>query len=271
MGSEKEDRRQGLKNGGHRITIALPSGSPAGDEAVSAAILARVLEERQKERRKEQKFCIDIGTQTHGWHFPDATELLQQARTRKLLSLQPDFALLEHLGIGYMQDLERKDLFDAQDILESGVEETDYEVSEEEKEVGGKKESELKNSETGKRRQNLLFNQDGARRGILGGMEGDGKGRNAHVSNILLASLIHTPPADVSRWEEEEQWNSSSSSLRDWRKKMCDNGDSREQVNCDEEDLRQSRCDEELRRTRCDVASGRAGVACEEGGRRVVR
>lgn len=45
---------------------------------VSAAILARVLEEREKERKKEQKFCIDIGTQTHGWHFPDATELLQQ-------------------------------------------------------------------------------------------------------------------------------------------------------------------------------------------------
>ena len=78
MGSEKEDRRQGLKNGGHRITIALPSGSPAGDEAVSAAILARVLEEREKERRKEQKFCIDIGTQTHGWSFPDGVEMLQQ-------------------------------------------------------------------------------------------------------------------------------------------------------------------------------------------------
>ena len=100
---------------------------------MSAAILARVLEEREKERKKEQKFCIDIGTQTHGWHFPDATELLQQvqtsviffsiscfkgfslsnkwiifqARSRKLLSLQPDFALLEQLGIGYMQDLER--------------------------------------------------------------------------------------------------------------------------------------------------------------------
>ena len=96
---------------------------------VSAAILAKVLEEREKERKKEQKFCIDIGTQTHGWHFPDARELLQQvtfhqiertqtinlctstsvfqARSRKLLSLQPDFALLEQLGIGYMQDLER--------------------------------------------------------------------------------------------------------------------------------------------------------------------
>ena len=47
---------------------------------VSAAILARVLEEREKERKTEQKFCIDIGTQTHGWHFPDATELLQQVQ-----------------------------------------------------------------------------------------------------------------------------------------------------------------------------------------------
>lgn len=46
--------------------------SNVGDnEKVSAAILAKVLEERAKERKKEHKFCIDIGTQTHGWHFPD--------------------------------------------------------------------------------------------------------------------------------------------------------------------------------------------------------
>ena len=37
---------------------------------VSAAILAKVLEERDKERRRDGKFCIDVGTQTHGWHFP---------------------------------------------------------------------------------------------------------------------------------------------------------------------------------------------------------
>ena len=34
MGSEKEERRGALRNGGHRITIAMPSGSQAGDEAV---------------------------------------------------------------------------------------------------------------------------------------------------------------------------------------------------------------------------------------------
>ena len=42
------------------------------------SILPQVLEERENERMKEEKFCIDIGTQTHGWQFPDATELLQQ-------------------------------------------------------------------------------------------------------------------------------------------------------------------------------------------------
>ena len=41
-------------------------------------LVTRVLEEREKERRKEQKFCIDIGTQTHGWSFPDGVEILQQ-------------------------------------------------------------------------------------------------------------------------------------------------------------------------------------------------
>ena len=35
VGSEKEERRGALRNGGHRITIAMPSGSQAGDEAVN--------------------------------------------------------------------------------------------------------------------------------------------------------------------------------------------------------------------------------------------
>ena len=34
VGSEKEDRWGALRNGGHKITIAMPSGSQAGDEAV---------------------------------------------------------------------------------------------------------------------------------------------------------------------------------------------------------------------------------------------
>jgi hypothetical protein len=67
---------------GKKIRVAIPddvsgsggsysAGSDAdGGDLVSAAILAKVLEERDKERRRDQKFCIDIGTQTHGWHFP---------------------------------------------------------------------------------------------------------------------------------------------------------------------------------------------------------
>jgi len=162
-----------------------------------------------------------------------------------------------------MQDLERKDLYGGRDFLEAGVEETDYEESEEEK--GVKLGSYCNNRE--KRRQcNLLYNQDGTRRGILGGMDEDGKGRHSHVSNILLASLIHSPPADTSEWEEDD-WNPDTSPLRGWRKKKCDDGNLRE---C-EEGLRRSRCDEEGRRGGCDVGSGRAGASCEEGGRRIVR
>ena len=58
---------------------------------VSAAILARVLEEREKERKTEQKFCIDIGTQTHGWHFPDATELVQQVQLQNFLNFRSHY------------------------------------------------------------------------------------------------------------------------------------------------------------------------------------
>ena len=79
-------------------------------------------------------------------------------------------------------------MYGVQDFLE----ETDYEESEEEKGGGGGKlESYCNNQEKGKRRRNLLYNHDEGRRGILGGMDDDGKGRNSHVSNILLASLIH--------------------------------------------------------------------------------
>ena len=85
----------------------------------------------------------------------------------------------------------RKDLYGGRDFLETGVEETDYEESEEEKVGGGKLESYCNSHELGKRRCNLLYNQDEGRRGILGGMEEDSKGRHSHVSNILLASLIH--------------------------------------------------------------------------------
>jgi hypothetical protein len=59
--------------GGRKITVPIMDDvSNIGDnEKVSAAILAKVLEERAKERSARHKFCIDVGTQTHGWHFPD--------------------------------------------------------------------------------------------------------------------------------------------------------------------------------------------------------
>ncbi|TRY77818.1 hypothetical protein TCAL_15385 [Tigriopus californicus] len=60
---------------GKKIRVPIMDDVGAQDvsqnDKVSAAILAKVLEERSKERKKERKFCIDVGTQTHGWHFPD--------------------------------------------------------------------------------------------------------------------------------------------------------------------------------------------------------
>ena len=66
---------------GKKIRVAIPDNLPllsddsdvteggGNTDRVSAAILAKVLEERDKERRAEAKFCIDVGTQTHGWHL----------------------------------------------------------------------------------------------------------------------------------------------------------------------------------------------------------
>ncbi|QQP50164.1 uncharacterized protein FKW44_011075 [Caligus rogercresseyi] len=59
-------RTRGSASEGKKIIVAVDQ-----DDTVSAAILAKVLEERDKERRKSAKFCIDVGTQTHGWCFPD--------------------------------------------------------------------------------------------------------------------------------------------------------------------------------------------------------
>ncbi len=69
------------KSEGKKIRVAIPDDLPllqddhnadpdaAIGDRVSAAILAKVLAERDKERRAEAKFCIDVGTQTHGWHL----------------------------------------------------------------------------------------------------------------------------------------------------------------------------------------------------------
>ena len=68
---------------GKKIRVAIPDDLPLlgvddnvdniESDRVSAAILAKVLEERDKERRAEAKFCIDVGTQTQGWHLTNSS------------------------------------------------------------------------------------------------------------------------------------------------------------------------------------------------------
>ena len=56
---------------------------------VSAAILAKVLEERDKERQRDNKFCIDVGTQTHsGWHFKRQTSSSEEPSETAASSIQ---------------------------------------------------------------------------------------------------------------------------------------------------------------------------------------
>jgi len=76
--SESACGKAGLKDStAKRITVPIMdevSGHMGDNRQVSAAILAKVLEERAKERRRDRQFCIDVGTQTHTWHFhPDVT------------------------------------------------------------------------------------------------------------------------------------------------------------------------------------------------------
>ena len=37
-----------------------------------------MLEQRERERSKDKKFCIDIGTQTHHWGFPDTVSVSEK-------------------------------------------------------------------------------------------------------------------------------------------------------------------------------------------------
>merc|ERR1719260_379003 len=107
--------------------------------------------------KQEEKFCIDIGTQTHGWQFPDAMELLKQARARKLLSMRQDYSILEELS--YLSN--EKELSNARKRFLSRkgyLDDTDYESDEE------------------------LISKE------------EMNYQKTHVSNILLASLIQSPP-----------------------------------------------------------------------------
>ena len=172
--SEKqEDKRgsSGFRNGGQKITVAVPNGAlSANNEAVSAAILARVLEERENERKKEEKFCIDIGTQTHRWQFPDALQLLKHSsRARNLLAMREEYSLLEELTLLSAAEKEfnspRSRFFGPKDYLD------DSDCPSEEDE------NDLENFLT----KDLGFPQ-------------------THVSNILLASLLQPT-------EEDSPWN----------------------------------------------------------------
>merc|ERR1719391_429830 len=71
---------------GRRITVAVDDDY---DGEVSAAILAKVLEERDNERKRDNKFCIDVGTQTHsGWHFKRQTSSSEEPSETAASSIQ---------------------------------------------------------------------------------------------------------------------------------------------------------------------------------------
>eukprot|EP00088_Acartia_fossae_P029571 TRINITY_DN3043_c0_g1_i13.p1 TRINITY_DN3043_c0_g1~~TRINITY_DN3043_c0_g1_i13.p1 ORF type:complete len:695 (-),score=135.25 TRINITY_DN3043_c0_g1_i13:794-2878(-) len=77
-----QEREKLARSAGQRISVTVSSSgtNKDNDEAISAAILAKVLEQRERERSKDKKFCIDIGTQTHHWGFPDSVSVSDKQR-----------------------------------------------------------------------------------------------------------------------------------------------------------------------------------------------
>ena len=123
----QSDKSEGDRKRGQKIRVSLPGGDQS-EESVSAAILATVLEQRESERKKEQKFCIDIGTQTHRWQFPNTKQLLKHSRVKNIL--RDDVALLEELlelSQVRKQLMEEKGVFD--DSEDASEDDNDEEYS----------------------------------------------------------------------------------------------------------------------------------------------
>ena len=169
---EKSDERKNFRNGGHKITVAVPNGAFESNdgEAVSAAILAKVLEERENERKKEQKFCIDIGTQTHRWQFPD--KLLRKSRGAARHLLKDEFSLLEELTLLKEFSNVRKQLLADKGYLE----ESDCLTDEDD--------------------DDNIFDSGYPK-------------SHTHVSNILLASLMQSPASQDEYLTNETLWSKS--------------------------------------------------------------
>lgn len=207
LNSDKHDDKKSFRNGGQKITVAVPNGAFSGndEDAVSAAILARVLEERENERKKEQKFCIDIGTQTHRWQFPDALQLLKHSRARSLL--RDDYSLLEELSILSAAEKEfshaRK-----QFLADKGYLEDSDCISEEDEE------------------SEYMYEKDS-----LGYPK-------THVSNILLASLMQPSSGEFIRKKYRD--NDVNSKKEKARKSL-----SRETTFCNEDSLIKVGCGSE--------------------------
>jgi len=87
-----QEREKVARSSGQRISISVSSGgsNKDTDDAISAAILAKVLEQRERERSKDKKFCIDIGTQTHHWGFPDTVSVSEKQRGGKSTDEEDD-------------------------------------------------------------------------------------------------------------------------------------------------------------------------------------
>jgi len=151
--------------GGQKIKVSV-----SRNDSVSAAVLAKVLEEREKARnfRKEQKFCIDVGTQTYRWEFPGKREILGlDEMGNSTLELDANMSALETLE--YLPS-------DSDSTASQGtsLEDKSCYESEDDQDVC---------------EQSDDFEDE---------LEPD------HVSNILLSSIIHSPPVEDDGKEDKE-------------------------------------------------------------------
>jgi len=165
-----QEREKVARSAGQRISVAVsPSASNKDtDDAISAAILAKVLEQRERERSKDKKFCIDIGTQTHAWVFPDSVTVTDKQRGLYGKSTDEEGSDLGVGEVGYVLD----DTYTALTPAAGGHESGDSRG-------GGGPKSESSKSQS--------WESD---------FDSESSYKVEHVSNLLLASVIQSAPED---------------------------------------------------------------------------
>jgi len=181
-----QEREKMARSAGQRISVTVTSSGSKGDtdEAISAAILAKVLEQRERERSKDKKFCIDIGTQTHHWGFPDTNTVNASDKQRGVGGCEKSTDEEEDLE---HDDINQTDEITLQHVAENHQSNIDSEPS-------GKAKERVMSDPADDSGGDAVKSSSSKSQSWESDFDSESSYNIEHVSNLLLASVIQTEP-----------------------------------------------------------------------------